>query len=102
MVRSHQKYSTESLQQAIKACSNGTMTSVEAAKSYGVLQSTIRNHKRRPSMGIRSGRSFLLKKIDEEHLVQLLLDLEQTGFRLTKNKVMKVSQDYVETLEKKT
>ena len=52
-------------------------------------------------MSIGSGRPYLLKKNDEEYVVQLLLDLEQTGFRLTKNKVMKISQDYVETLEQK-
>ncbi|CAF0967846.1 unnamed protein product [Rotaria sordida] len=102
MVRSHQKYSSENLRQAIQAYSSGSMSSVDAAKFYGVPESTIRNHKRRPAMTIGSGRPYLLKKNDEEYLVQLLLDLEQTGLRLTKKKVMKVSQDYVETLKQKS
>jgi transposase len=99
MVRSHQKYSLESLQQAIKACSDGLMSSVEAAKSYGVPESTIRNHKRQPSMSIGSGRPFLLNKTEEEYLVQLLLDLEQMSVRLTKDKVLKVVQEFVGSLK---
>jgi transposase-like protein len=99
MVRSHQKYSMESLQQAIEACSDGSITSVEAAKNYGVPQSTIRNHKRQPSMSIGSGRPSLLNKTDEEYLVQLLLDLEQMSVRLTKHKVLKVAQEFVGSLK---
>ncbi|CAF2097554.1 unnamed protein product [Rotaria magnacalcarata] len=101
-MRSHQKYSMEKLQQAIEAYSTGSISSIEAAKFYSVPESTIRNHKRRPSMSIGSGRPFLLQKNDEDHLVQLLLDLEKTGFRLTKKKVMKIAQDYVQTLKQKT
>ena len=99
MVRSHGRYSMESLQQAIKACSDGSMSSVEAAKLYGVPQSTIRNHKRRPSMSTGSGRPFLLNQTDEESLVQLLLDLEQMSVRLTKDKVLKIAQEFVENLK---
>ncbi|CAF3366433.1 unnamed protein product [Rotaria sp. Silwood2] len=102
MVRSHQKYSSENLQQATHAYSSGSMSSVDAAKFYGVPESTIRNHKRRPAMNIGSGRPYLLKRNHEDYLVQLLLDLERTGFRLTKKKVMKISQDYVETLKQKS
>ncbi|CAF4954480.1 unnamed protein product, partial [Rotaria magnacalcarata] len=101
-MRSHQKYSMEKLQQAIEAYSTGSISSIEAAKFYSVPESTIRNHKRRPSMSIGSGRPFLLQKNDEDHLVQLLLDLEKTDFRLTKKKVMKIAQDYVQTLKQKT
>ncbi|CAF4593836.1 unnamed protein product, partial [Rotaria sp. Silwood2] len=101
MIRSHQKYSSKSLQQAIEAYSNRAISSVEAAKIYGVPESTIRNHRRRPGMGIRSGRPYLLKQNDEDHLVQLLLDIEKTGFRLTKKTVMKIAQDYVEILQQK-
>ncbi|CAF4021304.1 unnamed protein product [Rotaria sp. Silwood1] len=102
MVRSHQKYSSESLQQAIQAYSSGSMSSLDAAKFYGVPESTIRNHKRRPAMNIGSGRPYLLKRNDEDYLVQLLLDLERTGFRLTKRKVRKISEEYVETLKQKS
>ena len=97
MVRLQQKYLREALQQAIKAYSNGSMSSVEAAKHFGVPQSTIRNHKRQPPISIGSGLPYLLTKIDEDHLVQLFLDLEQTGFRLTKSKMMKIARDYVTT-----
>ncbi|CAF3557585.1 unnamed protein product [Rotaria socialis] len=53
-------------------------------------------------MSIGSGRPFLLQKNDEDYLVQLLLDLEKTGFHLTKKKVIKIAHDYVQTLKKKT
>ena len=71
------------------------MSSVEAAKHFGVPQSTIRNHKRQSRISIGSGQPYLLTKLDEDHLVQLFLDLEQTGFRLTKSKVMKIARNYV-------
>jgi hypothetical protein len=99
-MRSHQKHSMQSLQHAIKECVEGSMTSVGASKRYCVPESTIRNHKRQPLMSIGSGRRFLLHATEEEHLVQLLLDLEKAGFRLTREKVVKVAQDYVAALKK--
>ena len=96
---SNDTISSKSLQRAIQAYSSELMLSVDAAKFYGVPQSTVRNHKSRSPMSIGSDRPYLFKKNDEEYLVQPLLDLERTGFRLAKNKVMKISQDYVETLK---
>ncbi|CAF3936927.1 unnamed protein product [Rotaria sp. Silwood1] len=77
------------------------MTSVEASEEYGVPQSTIRNNKRRPLMSIGSGRPYLLQQADEDQLAQLLLDLEQTGLRLTKSKVMDIVKEYVGALKEK-
>ncbi|CAF4156937.1 unnamed protein product [Adineta steineri] len=99
MKRSHQKYFTEKLQQAIKAYSDGSMSSVEAAEHCGVPQSTVRNHKRQPAMKIGSGRPFLLSKTDEEYLVELLLSLERMNIRLTKNKVLKIAEEFIKNLK---
>ena len=100
-MRSYQKHSLETLQQAITASSSDLMSSVEAAKLYDVPESIIRNRKHRPLTNIASDRSFLFKKTDEEHLAQLLLDLEKTGFLLTKQKVLKIVEEFLETLQGK-
>ncbi len=75
------------------------MSSVEAAKLYGVPQSTIRNHNRQRSMAIGSRRPSLLGNMEEKYLVQLLLDLEQMSVRLTKDKVLKVAEEFVGSLK---
>ena len=95
MIRSHQKYFRESLQKAIHAYSTGSMTYVEASKTFGVPESTISKHKRRPFMNIGSGRPIILPKNDEAHLVKLLLDIEKTSFHLTKIRVIEIAEDYI-------
>ena len=76
-MRSHQKYSHESFQQAISGCANGSMTSVEAAERLGVPKSSTRNRQRSLLMKVGSDRSHTIEEIDENYPVQLSLNLER-------------------------
>jgi transposase-like protein len=93
--RTRSKYPKEKLQEAARAVIEGSMTSVTAAETYGIPQSTIRSHVNHPTKRIGAGRSSYLDQEKERHLVELIKSLEQIGVRLTKPILRKVVNEYL-------
>jgi hypothetical protein len=92
-MRSHKKHDSSDLQKAIDANASEPMSSSDVAKYYSVTERTIHNHKRRSPAAIGSRCPDLLRIDEENYIAQLLLDLQQTGYRLTKRIVMEISID---------
>jgi transposase len=88
-------YLKEDLTIAVHEYKNGSTSSAVSAK-YGIPRSTIRNHKSNSKLKIGGGRPALLTNHQEQYLVELLINLEFVGVRLTKPVVMKLSSEYVQ------
>ena len=92
-------YPKEKLQNAIRAVTEGSLTSVKASEFYGVPQSTIRSHVNHPSLRIGAGRSSHLNTDEENHLVDLIKSLEKIGVRLTRAVLQKVVIEYLRLIK---
>ncbi|CAF4170131.1 unnamed protein product, partial [Rotaria sordida] len=88
------------LTRAIEEYNNGVASSV-LTTNYGIPGSTIRNHKSNPKLRIGAGRPTLLSNEHEKYFVELLKNLENIGFRLTKPIVLQLSSDYVQRVNGK-
>jgi hypothetical protein len=97
--RDRGNYPKQKLQNAIRAVTRGTLTSVKASEFYEVLQSTIRSHVNHPSSRLGAGRSFHLNTAEENHLLGLIKSLEKIGVRLTRVVLRKVIVDYFQLMK---
>ncbi|CAF4249513.1 unnamed protein product, partial [Rotaria magnacalcarata] len=88
------KYSKESLVNAVKS----TLDSKSAAKHYNVPASTIRRHRREPSLNVRLGRPSYLSNLQECYFVGLLQLLPEFGFQVTCEVALKLAKDYFKSL----
>ena len=77
-------YDPQALRDAVSAYQHRSMSSVEASRKFGVPESTIRKHKNDSDVRVGGGKKRWLSNEQEEYLVALLLELENMGFRLTK------------------
>ncbi|CAF5014167.1 unnamed protein product, partial [Rotaria sp. Silwood1] len=93
-------YSKEALTKAIEEYKNGS-TSSELTTKYGIPGSTIRNHKSNSKLKVGGGRPTLLTDQQEQYLVELLINLELVGVRLTKPVVIKLSSEYAQAVSDK-
>lgn len=88
-------YSHRALVDAIQS----DLGSKAASKKYNVPASTIREHRRKPSLNIRAGRPLYLTSDQENHLVFLLKLLPDYGFEVTKDVALQLSADYFKSLD---
>jgi hypothetical protein len=88
------KYTREALDNAVKS----SLDSKTAATTFYVPASTIRQHRREPSLNIRAGRRSYLTSEEENHFVALLKVLPDYGFDVTKDVALELATDYFESL----
>ena len=88
------KYLKQSLLDAV----NSSLDSKAAAKLYNVPASTIRRHRRGPSVRSRIGRPSYLSNTEENYFVALLQLLPDYGFPVTCDVALKLSSDYFKSL----
>lgn len=93
--RGRVKYDTESLRLAVLAYRNNLMSSVEAARKFGVPESTIRKHKNDSVIRVGGGKKRWLSNEQEEYLVASFVELDKMGVRLTKEVLQKLAGDYI-------
>jgi len=92
-------YSKEDLKRDVDEYNNSAISIAITAK-YGILESTVRNHKSNPKLGIGSRRPTLLSN-EQKYVAELLKNLELIGVRLTKPVVIKSASDYVQRVTSK-
>ncbi|CAF2198469.1 unnamed protein product [Rotaria magnacalcarata] len=88
------KYSKESLVNAVKR----TLDSKSATKHYNVPASTIRRHRREPSLNVRLRRPSYLSNLQECYFVGLLQLLPEFDFQVTCEVALKLAKDYFKSL----
>ncbi|CAF3056006.1 unnamed protein product [Rotaria sp. Silwood2] len=84
------KYTREALANAVAS----DLNSKAAAIDFNVPASTIRQHRREPSLNIRTGRPSYLTSDQENHFVSLLKILPDYGFDVTKDLALQLAADY--------
>ncbi|CAF2213378.1 unnamed protein product, partial [Rotaria magnacalcarata] len=89
------KYTHQALVDAVASDMDSNAASIEVK----VPASTIRQHRREPTLKIRAGRSSYLNSNEESHLVSLLQLLPEYGFDVTKNLALQLAAEYFESLE---
>ncbi|CAM2709670.1 unnamed protein product [Rotaria socialis] len=89
------KYTHQALFDAVAS----DMDSKAASIAFKVPASTIRQHRREPTLNIRAGRSSYLNSDEESHFVSLLELLPEYGFDVTKNLVLQMTAEYFESLK---
>ncbi|CAF1534397.1 unnamed protein product [Rotaria magnacalcarata] len=89
------KYTHQALVDAVASDMDSKAASIE----FKVPASTIRQHRREPTLKIRAGRSSYLNSNEESHLVSLLQLLPEYGFDVTKNLALQLAAEYFESLE---
>lgn len=88
------KYSREALANAIES----DLDSKAASINFNVPASTIRQHRREPSLNIRTGRPSYLTPDQETYLVSLLQLIPDYGFEITKDLALQIAGDYFKSL----
>lgn len=86
------------LEEDLVAAVNSGFDSKSAAKKYNVPASTIRRHRRNPSLKVGAGRPAYLSIDEEAHFVSILKLLPEYGFHVTKNIALDLANDYCRSL----
>lgn len=89
------KYTREALADAIAS----DLGSKAAAIKFGIPASTIRQHRREPSLNTRAGRPSYLTSDQENHFVALLKLLPDYGFDVTNDLALQLATDYFKSLD---
>ena len=88
------KYSREALLAAVTS----NLDSTVAAKTFKVLASTIREHRRNPPLNHRISRPSYLSSDQEAHFVSLLKLLPEYRFDVTKDLALQLATEYFQSL----
>ena len=88
------KYSLEALLTTVTS----NLDSTVAAKTFKVPASTIREHRRNPTLNHRIGRPSYLSSDQEAHFVSLLKLLPEYGFDVTKDLALQLATEYFQSL----
>ena len=88
------KYTRQNLIDAVKS----DLGSKAASIKFNVPASTIREHRREPSISIHIGRPSYLTSDQETHFVSLLKLLPDYGFDLTKDLTLQLAAEYFQCL----
>lgn len=88
------KYTHQALVDAVAS----DLNSKAAAIKFNVPASTIRQHRREPTLNIRVGRSSYLTTDQESYFVSLLQILPEYGFEVTKSLGLQLAAEYFESL----
>ncbi|CAF3360010.1 unnamed protein product [Rotaria socialis] len=89
------KYTHQALVDAVASDMDSKAASIE----FKVPASTIRQHRREPTLNIRAGRSSYLNSDEESHFVSLLQLLPEYGFDVAKNLALQLAAEYFESLK---
>ncbi|CAF1282496.1 unnamed protein product [Didymodactylos carnosus] len=92
------QYTSENVKDAVAAYKSGSMTSVQAAKTFKVPESTIRNHARNSQLKIGVDRKTLLSEEEEQYFVSLIKYAQYYGTKFTKSIVRKYAAHYLKLL----
>jgi hypothetical protein len=88
------KYTSEALADAVAS----DLDSKAASIKFNVPASTIRQHRREPSLNFRAGRPSYLTSDQENHFGSLLKLLPDYGFDVTKDLALQLAAEYFQSL----
>lgn len=95
-------YSSETLQQAIKALDTG-ISLRKAANAYGVPVATLARRKNNPDViKTKTGPPTVLSDAEEDDIVNWILYRANRGYPVTKTELLDCVQKYILTLKKQT
>lgn len=92
-------YSRDHMSEAVEACRNGSKSTIQASKDFGIPLSTLKRLKGNTVFN-PLGRRTCLTSTEEIYLVETLKQLNESGVRLTKSRVQELATSYLTKLRK--